>query len=123
MVLTLEKSFMGYLFIRGPKDEILRLLTYLRDQKGRRTEDIDDTIRILNNFNVFYEMAKKKFKDYISPRKNEGDLIRGLVTVDKIKLIKSERGDEAIIIFDKRVDEEMIRSSAKELGIELNTNY
>jgi len=123
LVLTLEKSFMGYLFIRGPKDEILRLLTYLRDQKGRRTEDIDDTIRILNNFNVFYEMAKKKFKDYISPRKNEGDLIRGLVTVDKIKLIKSERGDEAIIIFDKRVDEEMIRSSAKELGIELNTNY
>lgn len=122
-MLTLEKSFMGYLFIRGPKDEILRLLTYLRDQKGRRTEDIDDTIRILNNFNVFYEMAKKKFKDYISPRKNEGDLIRGLVTVDKIKLIKSERGDEAIIIFDKRVDEEMIRSSAKELGIELNTNY
>lgn len=123
MVITLEKSFMGYLLMRGPKDEVLKLLTYLRDNKGRNTEDVIDTIRIINNFNVFYEMARKKFKDYISPRKNEGDLIRGLVTIDKIKLVKSEKGDEVIIIFDKRVNNELIIGSAKALGIEVEIKY
>ena len=123
MVITLEKSFMGYLFMRGPKDEVLKLLTYLRDNKGRNTEDVIDAIRIINNFNVFYEMAKKKFKDYISPRKNEGDLIRGLVTVDKIKLVKSEKGDEVVIIFDKRVSDELIIDSAKAVGIEVEIKY
>ncbi len=123
MVITLEKSFMGYLFMRGPKDEVLKLLTYLRDNKGRSTEDVIDTIRIINNFNVFYEMARKKFKDYISPRKNEGDLIRGLVTIDKIKLVKSEKGDEVIIIFDKRVNDELIVNSAKALGVEIEIKY
>ncbi len=123
MVITLEKSFMGYLFMRGSKDEVLKLLTYLRDNKGRNTEDVIDAIRIINNFNVFYEMAKKKFKDYISPRKNEGDLIRGLVTVDKIKLVKSEKGDEVVIIFDKRVSDELIIDSAKAVGIEVEIKY
>jgi len=123
LVITLEKSFMGYLFMRGPKDEVLKLLTYLRDNKGRNTEDVIDAIRIINNFNVFYEMAKKKFKDYISPRKNEGDLIRGLVTVDKIKLVKSEKGDEVVIIFDKRVSDELIIDSAKAVGIEVEIKY
>lgn len=123
MVIALEKSFMGYLFMRGPKDEVLKLLTYLRDNKGRNTEDVIDAIRIINNFNVFYEMAKKKFKDYISPRKNEGDLIRGLVTVDKIKLVKSEKGDEVVIIFDKRVSDELIIDSAKAVDIEVEIRY
>lgn len=111
----MSRSFTGYLCVEGPRDKLIKLLTYLRDRCNRRTSDVEDSIRILSNFDAFYEMMRKKFKDFIAPRKDEGDLIRGLVTVDKIKLIKLN-GESAVIVLDKRVNADTIISALRDLG-------
>ncbi len=118
MIVKLIKSFMGYLYLECDAETALKVLEYVREKLGRDTEDVNDSIRIIKNFEVFYEMARKKFKDYIAPKKSESDLIKGLVFVDKIKLSKSNGNRVVVLIFDKRVSEELIRSILDSLNIE-----
>ncbi len=116
----LVKTFTGYLYVEGECNDLIEILKYLRDKYGRRTADVDDAIRILSNFSIFYDMMRRKFKDFIAPRKDEADLIKGLVTVDKVKLIKEGGKDLGVIVFDKRVELKLLLNAMKELGIEVN---
>ncbi len=116
-MVKLRKSFMGYLYLEGDVNELLSILRYIKDKKGRDTDDVRDSIRILENFDAFYETAKKKFKDYLAPQKSERDLILGNVVVDKIRLIKEGDVRRAIIVLDKRISEDFITNVLKELGI------
>jgi len=104
LALRISKSPFGYTYVEGSPKEIVSLLELIRDEWGRDTDDLDDAIRIVSNFDVFYEMMRKKFKEYISPRKREADLIRGLVVVDKIKLVKNNNAKVVTVVFDKRVN-------------------
>ena len=119
MMVRLKKSFMGYLYLEGDVNELLSILRFIKEKKGRDTDDVRDSIRILENFDVFYETARKKFKDYLAPQKNERDLILGNVVVDKIRLIKEGNTRKAIVVLDKRVDESFITKVIKELGFNL----
>ncbi len=112
----LVKTLFGYIRLETCAEEAIKILNYLKSSGGRDTEDVNDALRIIKNFDVFYEMMKKKFKDYIAPRKSEVDLIRGRVTVDKIKLSKNGT-KRVIIILDKRVSEELITKALEHLGI------
>lgn len=116
----LVKTFTGYLYVEGECSDLIKILKHLRDRYGRRTADVDDAIRILSNFSVFYDMMRRKFKDFIAPRKDEADLIKGLVTVDKVKLIKEGGKDLGVIVFDKRIESKLLLNAMKELGIEVN---
>lgn len=109
MVLKVSRSPFGYTYVEGSPEEIVSLLKLIQDEWRRDTDDLDDAIRIVSNFDVFYEMMRKKFKEYISPRKREADLIRGLVVVDKIKLVKNGDTKVVTVIFDKRIDHEELR--------------
>jgi hypothetical protein len=93
----------------------------IRDSLGRNTEDVNDTIRILEHFDEFYDSMKRRSRDYIAPKKNEADLVKGIAVVEKIRLMKEQGVNKAIIIFDKRVDDELIRKAASEAGINLLT--
>jgi len=117
MTVKLVKSFMGYLYLECDVETALKVLEYAKGKLGRDTEDVNDSIRIVKNFDVFYEMARKKFKDYIAPKKNESDLIRGLVFIDKIKLSKSNGNKLVVLIFDKRVSEELVKNILNDLNI------
>ncbi len=117
MSVRLVKSFLGYLYLECNVDVAIKLLEYVKDKLKRDTEDVNDALRIIKNFDVFYEMARKKFKDYIAPKKRESDLIRGLVFIDKIRLEKSDDVRKVVLVFDKRVDSETLRRILSELGV------
>jgi len=116
-VVKITKTLFGYIKLEVDADNALKLLKYLRDVSGKNTNDVVDALRIIENFDVFYEMMKKKFKDYIAPRKSENDLIRGKVIIDKIKLTKNNV-KKVTIIFDKRVNEELVTKALESLNIE-----
>lgn len=116
--IKIVKSFTGYLYAEGDRQTLTKFLEYLRDVCGRNTADVEDAIRILKNFNVFYDMMRRKFKDFIAPKRDEANLIRGHVTIDKIKLIKNGSSEYAVIVFDKRINLEILTNTLNELGIE-----
>ncbi|MCX8208716.1 MAG: hypothetical protein RMH84_00970 [Sulfolobales archaeon] len=106
----------GYVYLELPLENALRVLRYLRERRGA-SEDIDDSIRILENFDAFYEYSRRKFKEYLAPKKNEADLLSGRVTVDKVKL-ELDGEKRVTIVFDKRVKVEAVVEALKNLGLE-----
>ena len=114
-------KYLGYTYVTGDVEDILALMKAMRDSLGRDTEDVNDTIRILEHFEEFYETMKRRSKDYIAPKKSEADLVRGIAVVEKIRLVKEQGTNRAIVIFDKRVDDDLLRRAASEAGVELIT--
>ncbi|MEM0285290.1 MAG: hypothetical protein QXZ22_05620 [Sulfolobales archaeon] len=107
---------LGYIHLELSLENALRFLKLLKKKKGVY-EDIEDSIRILENFDAFYEYIRKKHKEYVAPRKNEVDMLAGRVTVDKIKL-EVDKIKKVTIVFDKRVKIEEITEILRDLGLE-----
>ena len=59
----------NYFGIEANAETALKIIEKARDELGYDTEDVEDTLRMLKNFDVFYEMMRKKFKHFLSPRK------------------------------------------------------
>ncbi len=112
-------KYLGYTYVTGEVEDVLALMKAIRDSLGRNIEDVNDTIRILEHFEEFYETMKRRSRDYIAPKKSEADLVRGVAVVEKIRLMKEQGVSKAIIIFDKRVDEDLLRKAASNAGIEI----
>ncbi len=107
-----------YVAVEIDVEGALKLLEELHEATGKGGEDLNDTIRMIKNFDAFYEFMRKKFKDYLTPKKNMSEMIKGLVLVDKIKLIKRDGGKYVMIIFDRSVPREAIEEALKKLGYE-----
>lgn len=107
---------LGYIYLDLSLEDALRVLRYLRDRRGP-SEDIDDSIRILENFDYFYAYARKKLKEYVAPRKSEADLLAGRVAIDKMKL-ELDGGRRVTLVFDKRVRVEEVIEALKSVGLE-----
>ncbi len=99
-------------------DEAEELLRKIVEKLGIEPNDVNEAFRILRNFDAFYETQRKKFKDYIVPSKSMNDMILGRVVVDKLKLIKEGGKNRVVVVFDKRVPEEVILDLLKEFGYE-----
>lgn len=108
---------LGYIYLELSLENALLVLKHLRERRGAR-EDIEDSIRILENFDTFYEYIRKKYKEYIAPRKNEADMLTGKVTIDKIKL-EVNGVKKVTIVFDKRVRVEEVVEALRDLSLEL----
>ncbi|MEM2763450.1 MAG: hypothetical protein QXH74_04260, partial [Sulfolobales archaeon] len=52
---------LGYIHLELSLENALRVLKLLRQKRGFY-EDIEDSIRILENFDAFYEYIRKKYK-------------------------------------------------------------
>ena len=111
-----------YRHVTLPVDEARELLNIIAEKLGKRTNDIDEAQRYIANFDVFYEMMKKKFKDSLAPPKSVDDMIRGNIVVDRVILAKE--GDKRIvtIVFDRRVPLDSIEEALKDLGYEVEIN-
>ncbi len=111
-----------YRHVTLPVDEARELLNIIAEKLGKRTNDIDEAQRYIANFDVFYEMMKKKFKDSLAPPKSVDDMIRGNIVVDRVILAKE--GDKRIvtIVFDRRVPLDSIEGALKDLGYEVEFN-
>ncbi|MEZ0289541.1 MAG: hypothetical protein ABWJ42_00410 [Sulfolobales archaeon] len=105
-------ELLGYPYIECDKDIGIAFLNKLSERLGYSSEDLRDSIRILNNYEEFYSYAQRKGKEFIVPSKRESDFIRGRVVVDKIKLLGDNK---VIILFDRRFKREYLEEIIREL--------
>lgn len=108
-----------YINVELPLNDAEKLLSIITKRLGYETEDLSETLRYLRNFDAFYEVAKKKFKDYLVPPKSMNDMIRGRVIVDKVKLLKEGETRRVIISFDRRMKLDVVVDSLKDLGYDV----
>ncbi|MCE4604327.1 MAG: hypothetical protein F7B20_05105 [Aeropyrum sp.] len=97
----------------GDAEALLREVTSIL---GFESQDVSETFRIIRNFDAFYDMAKKKFKDYIVPSKSMNDMILGRVIVDKVRLAREGEKKVVGVYFDRRVSEDVIAKALESLG-------
>ena len=116
---TLEVDMGKYKSVRVPLDVAERLIVDVSKRLNVESKDVMEALRIVRNFDEFYEFQQKKFKDYVVPDKDISDMIRGAVVVDSMKLIKEGNKKDVIITFDRRVREDVLEESLKSLGFEV----
>ncbi|MEM0026833.1 MAG: hypothetical protein QXT53_02305 [Ignisphaera sp.] len=108
----------GYTALEIDANKAPELLNKLRDVLGKGGEDVEDTIRMIQHFDTFYNVMQKKFKDFLTPKKNVSELLKGNVLVDKIKLVKKDNSKTIVIVFDRSISREMIKNALNNLGYE-----
>ena len=116
--IVVEVDFGKYKNVKLPVDEAEKLIGIVTKKLGFESNDVNETYRILRNFDAFYETQKKKFKDYLVPSKSMNDMILGKVIIDKVKLIREDR-DYVVLSFDRRVPLEVIVDALRELGYDV----
>jgi len=116
---VLEIDMGKYKSVELDVEEAEKLVKYVVDRLGIEPNDVNEFFRIIRNFDAFYEVMKKKFKDYLVPAKSMNDMILGRVIIDKVKLIKEGGKKRVVIVFDKRVPEDIIIEGLKELGYDV----
>ncbi|HIQ03720.1 MAG TPA: hypothetical protein EYH40_04810 [Desulfurococcales archaeon] len=116
MELLVREDMAKYLHVRLSVDEALKLLNILTDIYGREVKDVKEAKRIIENFDVFFDVARKKFKSYLVIPHDVSDMIRGEVIVDKVRLVKEDNRKIVELVFDRRVNRELILESIKRLG-------
>ncbi len=116
---VLEVDMGKYKYVELELSDAEKLIREVIKELGFESQDASEAFRVLRNFDAFYEMARKKFKDYIVPSKSMNDMILGRVIIDKLKLIKE--GDKRIagVYFDRRVPEDVIVKALRNLGYEV----
>jgi hypothetical protein len=123
MVKILVGTIVGeYVAIEVKAEGAVELLNILRKTLNKGGNDVDDTIRMIQHFDVFYNIMHKKFKEYLTPRKDVSDLIKGNVLVDRIKLIKKDSERYVVIVFDKSISKEKLLNILSSLGYEILTS-
>ena len=114
---VIEIDLAKYKYVDLPAADAEKLLETIAEILERRTQDLNEALRYIRNFEEFYEYMRKKFKDFIAPPKRPEDFIKGTVIVDKVKLYKTEGGEKrVVIVFDRRVDIEKIKEALKKIG-------
>lgn len=98
-------------------ENAIELLECIIEKHGM-TRDLEEALRIVNNFDEYYRILRKKFEDYISPPKSQRDVIEGRVIVHKLKLFTENNEKKIEIVFDRRVDLELLKTCLEEIGYE-----
>ena len=119
VVKTLEIDMGKYKSVELSIEEAEKLVKYVVDRLGIEPNDVNEFFRIVRNFDAFYDVMRKKFKDYLVPPKSMNDMILGRVIIDKVKLIKEGGKKKVVIVFDKRVPEDVIVDGLKDLGYDV----
>ncbi len=109
-----------YRHVTLPVEDSSKLLNKITEKIGKQTFDVEEAQRYIANFDVFYEVMKKKFKDSLAPPKSINDMIRGDIIVDRIILIKENNERRVTIVFDRRVPVDIIKEALEELGYVVN---
>ena len=109
----------NYTAIEVCADEAVELLRKLQSALGKGGEDVEDSIRIIQHFDTFFNTMQKKFKDFLTPKKSISELLKGNVLVDKIKLMKKDNKRIVVIIFDKSISKELLKNTLMSLNYEV----
>ncbi len=99
------------------RDEALELFECLYDETGG-SRDLEESIRIVESFDEFLRVLKKKFEEYITPQKDQREVITGKAIVHKLKLFKENDKEQVEIIFDRRFNIEYLKKCLNTMGYE-----
>ncbi|MEM1644366.1 MAG: hypothetical protein QXL96_00620 [Ignisphaera sp.] len=118
----LFKTIGNYVAIEVPAEKAVNIINILCAGLGRGGEDVKDAIRMIEHFETFYDLMRRKFKEYLTPRKDVGDILKKRVLIDKIKLLKRDGNKFVEIIFDKSISLEEVLDILKRNNIEVKEN-
>jgi hypothetical protein len=108
----------SYKWVTLEKRDALRFLDALGEVLARRTEDLEEAKRYIKHFEEFYQVMRRRFRDFLVPPKSSADMLMGRVIVDKVKLEKSGGKDLATIVIDRRVSEDAVIEALRAAGFE-----
>lgn len=108
-----------YINVRLEAQDAERLIREVSKILGYESQDASEALRYIRNFDEFYDVMKKKFKDHLAPPKNINDMIMGTVIVDSLKLEKEGDKRYVTIVFDRRVPLDVVEKALKRLGYEV----
>ncbi len=105
-----------YRIVKLPSQEALEFLRLMESEEGGN--EVYEAIRIAENFSVFYDMMKRKQRDYIPLPHDYSDLLRGRVSIDKIRLEKTGDQNIVVLVFDRRYPIEKLEEMLRKIGYE-----
>jgi hypothetical protein len=111
---SIKLDLAKYRRVELPREKALDLLNLLLTEKEK--DEIREAIRITENFDIFYDMMRRKQRDYIPLPHDYSDLLKGDVSIDKIRLEKRGNIDIVVLVFDKRFPLERLSELLKEIG-------
>ena len=110
----------NYKYVELYLTDALNLLGMLEEKYPDKIKDISEVQRIIENFDVFYDIVKRKFKDYILIPHEPSDMLRSRVLFDKVKLVKTSDAKKIGLFFDKNIKLKDIIEMLNSLGFEVN---
>lgn len=108
-----------YKWVRLSLEEAIRLLNMVSELLGWRSGDVDEALRYMEHFDEFYNMMRRKFREFLVPIKRSSDMIRGRVVVDKLKLEKEDSRRVVTLVFDRRIDLQVVVDALESMGLEV----
>jgi hypothetical protein len=113
------KTVGDYIAIEVEAQEAPKIIDVLSNGLGRGGEDVWDALRMIKHFDTFYDLMRKKFKEYLTPRKDVGDILKKRVLIDKIKLVRKDNKKFVEIVLDKTIALDDVLNILKSNGIEI----
>ncbi|MEM0355206.1 MAG: hypothetical protein QXO78_01395 [Desulfurococcaceae archaeon] len=86
------------------------------ESEGYSPLDLYETKTILENFDEYFRLAKKKFQDYIVPARDPKEVVEGKSIVHKVRLIVENSSKMVEFVLDRRVDLEKIKNCLLKIG-------
>lgn len=80
------------------------------------TRDLEETLRIVKNFDEYYRFSKRKFEEYITPQKDHREVVLGRAVVHKLRLFMEDNNRKVELIFDRRFDIKVLENCLKNIG-------
>ncbi|MCE4606010.1 MAG: hypothetical protein F7B59_01575 [Desulfurococcales archaeon] len=111
---TIKLDLAKYRRIELSKEKAIELLNILLEEKSK--DEVKEALRITENFNIFYDMMRRKQRDYIPLPHDYSDLLKGDVSIDKIRLERRGNDSIVVLVFDKRFPLEDLSRLLKEIG-------
>lgn len=113
------KTIGDYIAIEVEAQKAVNVIEVLRNGLGRGGEDVWDALRMIQHFDTFYDLMRRKFKEYLTPRKDVGDILKKRVLIDKIKLVKRDGNKFVEIVLDKSISLNEVLNILKSNDIEI----
>ncbi|WP_440060083.1 hypothetical protein ACSU1N_02725 [Thermogladius sp. 4427co] len=107
-------DFAGSAHLILNKEEAINLLKKIREYVGE-SNNLAESIRMIENFDEFYRLSRKRFEEYLFPPKDPSESLKGKVVIQKLRFIK-DNGDFVEIVFDRRIKIELIKDALSKIG-------
>lgn len=112
---VVELDVASCMHVKLEREVALKLVQAIMARHGV-TRDLEETKRVIENFDEYYGILKRRFMDYLTIPKDTAESIRGRTVVHKIRLIREGEYRIVEFVFDKRVSRDLIVECLKDVG-------